>query len=168
MGLAAGSTAAHSTHRNCVLDDIHVHRIEEHSGLTEKLMPLLRAARREGHDTLIQPLLDALSRGARRLDRDGEALYYVEHQGRVVAVCGRVADGSSPRTLRVRHAYVMPEYRGLGIARSVFHRFIADIPRGLFDRLILRAYFRPARGFCGVAGFRCIDGPDFTHELALS
>jgi N-acetylglutamate synthase-like GNAT family acetyltransferase len=104
--------------------------------------------------------------GVNRFNRPGEALYCVEHEGRIVGICGRAIDPADPSVLQLRHAYVLPEWRQLGIGSALLQRLL-DVPQGMFRKITLKAYFPLVRKYCERRGFTPVEGQRHTHEMSL-
>jgi len=150
---------------NCMLRDIKVYRLDDSNYDPAKMSALLRQSEMEGFDLLVR--MDRNWRnGVNRFSRPGEALYCVEHEGRIVGVCGRAIDPNDPTILQLRHAYVLPEWRHLGIGSAVLKRLL-DVPTGMFRKITLRAYFPLVRKFCERRGFMAVENQRHTHEMIL-
>jgi GNAT superfamily N-acetyltransferase len=128
---------------------------------------LLKKSRGEGLNLILR-LTENWECGANRFNRPGEAFFAAEHEGRYLAVGGRSHDPylKDPSVLRIRHVYVLPEWRRLGIA-SVLMKRVLDIPRGPFKKLTLRTLNPAARKFYERLGFSYVGEGDVTHELEL-
>lgn len=149
----------------CTVSDLKVYKLEEHSYDDAKMAALFRQSHQEGFD--IQGRLDrAWKSGANRFDGPGEALFAAEHEGRIIAICGRSRDPREHGVLQLRHGYVMPEWRDLGVGSALMQKLI-DIPPGDFTKVTVRAYFPAVRKFCERNGFLPVEHPRYTHELAM-
>lgn len=151
----------------CGLRDLRLYQIDENTYDPAKMTALLKHSTGEGFD-LLERMNQNFLNGTARFDRPGEALICAEYEGRLVAICGSAPDPSDDRALQLRHGYVLPELRQLGIATAMLKKLICDLPAGQYDRITLRAYFPPVRKFCEHHGFRPVEGRRHTHELAIN
>ena len=119
---------------------------------------------------LVRRLVDDWNSGANRFERPAEAIFVAEIDRRVIGVCGLNVDcyTTEPRTGRVRHLYVLSEFRRQGAGTRLVHEAVAAA-RGNFDRLRLRTNDPQAAAFYEQLGFQPTFGvPDCTHVLDLS
>jgi GNAT superfamily N-acetyltransferase len=128
---------------------------------------LLKKSRGEGMNLVLR-LTENWENGSNRFSQPGEAFYGVEHEGRYLAVGGRSLDPyiNDPSVLRVRHVYVLPEWRRLGIASALMKR-VLDIQRGQFKKFTLRTLNPAARKFYERLGFAYVGEGETTHEMEL-
>ena len=128
---------------------------------------LLKKSRGEGMNLVLR-LTENWENGSNRFNQPGEAFYAAEHEGRYLAVGGRSLDPyiKDPSVLRVRHVYVLPEWRRLGIASGLMKR-VLDIPPGQFKKLTLRTLNPAARKFYERLGFSYVGEGETTHEMEL-
>ena len=129
---------------------------------------LLQVSRSEGHG-MVDRLVTDFRVGINRFDALGEVLLAYLDGSIVVAAGGlnREADRSFGRAGRVRRLYVMPGYRGQGLARGLIEELVLSA-RGHFDVLTVNAGKLTARGFYEHLGFRTIDRPRITHVMRLT
>jgi len=134
----------------------------------EMLQPLLDASLAEGY-TFIQKLWDEYQSGQTAFRENGSALLAGYADGRLVAVGGVHPDTylNDPTIGRIRHVYVLPEYRRQGIAKQLVE---ALIERGAaqFTIITLRTPTAHGHAFYTAIGFS--DEPRFdsaTHWLAV-
>jgi ribosomal protein S18 acetylase RimI-like enzyme len=119
---------------------------------------------------LVRRLVDEWTSGANRFERPGEAFFAAETEGKVVGVCGLNLDcyTTEPRTGRVRHLYVLMNYRRQGIGRRLVDEVIAAAC-GNFDRLRLRTDSVQASAFYAHLGFQpTLGDPNCTHAFELT
>ncbi|GAB1539767.1 GNAT family N-acetyltransferase [Scytonema sp. NUACC21] len=117
----------------------------------------------------VQRLADDWVSGANRFDRHGEALFIAKGGGSIIGVCGLNIDpyATFEGTGRVRHLYVISEYRRRGIGRALVER-VVDEARLSFNRLHLRTHSHQADKFYRAIGFSSCDGDEYcTHILEL-
>lgn len=134
--------------------------------LPEGIGPLLRVSRAEGHD-LVERLVDDWEDGSNRFDRPGEVALEARLGSRLVGVGGLNRDPylDDPTVGRIRHVYVSPDARGLGVGR-VLVMSLVEHARGHFSRVRLRAGPAEASGFYLRLGFDVTpDESDATHEF---
>jgi len=117
----------------------------------------------------VRRLVDEWDNGANRFDRPGEVLFGARVAGRLVGVCGLNVDpyARDERVGRVRHLYVLSDFRRLGVARRLMAHVIAAAG-GRFDNLRLRTHNPAAARLYEALGFRpCVDG-DATHVVEVA
>lgn len=137
--------------------------------LPEDIEVLLRDSREEGHD-LVRRLVDDWEDRSNRFDRPGEVALEVRLDNRLVGVGGLNQDPylDDPGVGRIRHVYVSPDARRLGVGR-VLVTSLVEHARGRFSRVRLRAGPAEASGFYLRLGFEeTPDEPDATHQMPLS
>lgn len=133
------------------------------SVIGRELDPLLGAAEAEAH-RFVQRLVDDWGSGANRFDSPDEALFGAYLDGRLVGICGlnrdpyTAADGVG----RVRHLYVLPEFRGQGIGGELVQA-VMTAAAGRFRALRLRTDSQAAKRFYERRGFQPTTDPDCTH-----
>lgn len=139
------------------------------SFLTEaELQPLLVTSLDEGYE-LVQTLWDEYVSGKARFDSGGAVLYGIYVDSALIAVGGVHRDPYLDRADigRIRHVYVMPEYRRAGVGRRLIAALI-DHARESFAFLTLRTLTAHADAFYVSLGFS--REPRFehaTHWLSL-
>lgn len=129
---------------------------------------ILRASLAEGHNMIARLLADFRG-GVNRFDVPGEVLYAHLSGQVVVAVAGlnREFEPSYPRAARIRRLFVLPEYRGLGLACSL----VGELSRCAvlhFDTLTVNVGKLDARGFYERLGFEAVQHPGITHVKELA
>ena len=102
------------------------------------LAPLVQTSREEGFRFLIRLEQEYLS-GKVRFQAAGETLLGAFEDSAIIGVGGLTRDTYSddPHAGRIRHVYVLPQYRGRGIGRFL----VADVERRgrpHFNALVLR------------------------------
>ena len=132
-----------------------------------KLGPLLEASRAEGFDFTAR-LQRELSRGD--FDKSGAALYGFSRGG-LVGVGGLTPDPYPDPDAefgvgRVRHLYVLPRSRRMGIGRLLVDAVIAEAQRH-YRGLRLRTTTPTAARFYEALGFAPVTEPCATHRLNL-
>ncbi|MBS2037366.1 GNAT family N-acetyltransferase [bacterium] len=87
---------------------------------TRELQPLIEASLAEGHHFL-QRLAREAEEGSNTFQGAGEAFFFAYQDGRLVGTAGLNLDPfeKDPNVGRVRRVYVLPGYRGQGIARRL-------------------------------------------------
>src|SRR5206468_13009060 len=103
--------------------------------------------------------------GANRLGRPGEALFAARMDGRLIGACGLNVDPYTPApgVGRVRHLYVLTDYRRLGVGRRLVEQ-VLDAASGRFERLRLSTQNPAAAQLYEQLGFeRRIGAADHTH-----
>jgi GNAT superfamily N-acetyltransferase len=119
----------------------------------QEVVPLVERSLAEGH-RMVERLVADWRDGSNRFDRDGEALYGAYVGTALVGVCGRNIDPfrGDPAIGRVRHLYVLPDWRRRGVARALMVEVIGDA-RGRFSVLTLRTRNPEADRFYRGLGF---------------
>ena len=105
-----------------------------------------------------------------RFARPGERLLGAEAGGQLVAVGGLNRDHylDDPRVGRVRHVYVLPEWRNVGVGALIV-RALLDAGRESFDRIRLRAASTRSDTFYARLGFQKVEAETgATHALLCS
>lgn len=135
----------------------------------DTLAPLIREAVEDGYD-FVQTLWDEYESGKNRFDTSGAVLLGVYEGGRLIGVGGVQQDPYLKRADagRVRHVYVLREFRRHGVGRQLLEALI-EHARGHFDLLTLRTNTKAAAAFYVAIGFS--DAPvvrDATHWMRLN
>ncbi len=144
-----------------------IFRIDEKNFDTEVLAPLMRHSQAEGFKMILK-LRDEWQNGDNRYNKKGEAFFGAEFEGKVLGVGGRCLDPylKTPDVVRVRHLYVLPEWRHVGVGSKILDR-ILDVPDGQFKKVTLRTDNPAARKFYEFHGFKYVGEGEVTHELEL-
>jgi GNAT superfamily N-acetyltransferase len=130
----------------------------------DALAPLVAESEQAGW-RFLQKLQDEWAAGANRFGKPGEALFAGWVAGRLIGVCGLNADPhiEDGRIGRVRHLYVLSDFRRVGVGRRLVEAVVAEA-KGRFDSIRLRTESAEAAGFYEGLGFRRrSDLPDCTH-----
>lgn len=142
--------------------------VQPFDSLPEDIQVLLRVSREEGHE-LVARLVDDWAEGSNRFDRPGEVAMEARVDSRLVGVGGLNLDPylDDPRVGRIRHIYLTPDVRGLGIGR-VLVLSLVEHARGHFSRVRLRTGDAGASDFYLRLGFDEVpDEPDATHQIVF-
>lgn len=128
---------------------------------------LVEASLEEGFGMVRRTLAD-WSEGANRFDRPGEAFFVAEYGRATVGLCGLNVDPftTEPDVGRIRHLYVLPDYRRLQVGRRLVSACIAA-GRGVFRRLRLRATDAGAARFYESIGFVRSAEESASHSMSL-
>lgn len=147
--------------------DLKILQIDAQNYDPERISPLLKHSQAEGYNLVLR-LVENWESGENRFDKPGEALFGAEHEGRLLGIGGRSLDPylDDKAAIRVRHVYVLPDWRRLGVGAALMEK-ILDIPPGLFRRVTLRTLNPNARKFYERLGFAPIDQGPVTHQLPL-
>lgn len=130
--------------------------------------PLLEAGRKEGFQFLIRLENEYLA-GTVRFDAAGETLLGAFEDSTLVGVGGLTRDPYScdPHTGRLRHLYVLPQYRGHGAGKMI----VAEIQhraRAQFNALVLRTDTFAGAKFYQTLGYEQLArGGTATHRRNL-
>jgi GNAT superfamily N-acetyltransferase len=128
---------------------------------------LTRHARAEGF-AFLDRLRAEWDAGTNRFARPGEALFAARLDGRLVGVCGLNVDpyAGDPMVGRLRHLYVLPDARRIGVARAlVAAALAAGAPA--FARVRLRTTTPDADRFYVAVGFARVAETNATHAVVL-
>ena len=113
----------------------------------------------------LRRLLDEWAAGTNRFDKPGEAIFAAWATGKLIGVCGLNVDPyiGDGRIGRVRHLYVLSDFRRLGVGRRLVEAVVAAA-RGQFVSLRLRTESAEAAEFYEELGFqRWSEMSDCTH-----
>jgi len=128
------------------------------------LFPVAAEARAEGH-AFIDRLLAEWDNGINRFDRPGECLLAAREGVEMIAVGGRNRDphANDDRIGRLRHVYVRPPWRQIGIGRRLVEALIAG-PHP-FEIIRLRTTNPRAARMYAHIGFAAIVDAGATHVI---
>ncbi len=143
--------------------------VQPFESLPKDIEVLLRVSREEGHE-LVERLVGDWEDGSNRFDRPGEVALEARLDSRLVGVGGLNRDPylDDPGVGRIRHVYVSPDVRSLGVGR-VLVMSLVEHARGQFSRVRLRTGHTEASRFYLRLGFDgAPDEPDATHQMLLS
>lgn len=129
---------------------------------------MVAESERDGY-RFVRRLAEEWASGANRFDRPGEALFAAWMNGRLVGACGLNVDPytQAPGVGRVRHLYVLTDYRRSGVGRRLVAQ-VLDAARGRFARLRLSTQNPGAIQLYEQLGFeRRFGASDHTHLLEL-
>jgi len=132
------------------------------------LEPILTESLSEGY-RFIQTLLDEYTSGFNRFDARGAVLLGVYGGERMIGIGGVHRDPYLQRldVGRVRHVYVLHEFRRHGVGKRLLDELI-DHARAHFALLTLRTNTAPAAAFYEAIGFSTEAPPkEATHWLRL-
>ena len=129
---------------------------------------ILDTSQSEGHN-MVNRLVTEFRAGTNRFDAPGEALFVHLSGNSVIAVAGlnREPDTSIPQAGRIRRLYVVPDFRGKGLGRSLVD-VIASTAKTDFDILTVNVGKIRARAFYEHIGFAAVKHPSITHEKGLA
>lgn len=142
--------------------------VQPFKSLPEDIQALLRVSREEGHN-LVERLVDDWNDGSNQFDRPGEVALAARLDSRLVGVGGLNQDPylDDPGVGRIRHVYVSPDVRGLGVGRVLVFSLV-EHARGQFSRVRLRTGRSEASGFYLRLGFDVApDELDATHQFVF-
>jgi GNAT superfamily N-acetyltransferase len=117
----------------------------------------------------LQKLQDEWAAGANRFDKPGEALFAGWVAGRLIGVCGLNVDPyiEDGRIGRLRHLYVLSDFRRLGVGRRLVEAVLAAA-KDRFAVLRLRTESAEAGEVYEKLEFRRLSElPDCTHVLEV-
>jgi GNAT superfamily N-acetyltransferase len=133
-----------------------------------ELAPLISASREEGYLFLVQLEHEYLS-GKARFDASGETLLGI-FEGSVLVGIGGIArdlDSTIQLTGRVRHVYVLPEYRRRGFGKALL-KALERLTKPHFTSLVLRTGGMAAESFFLRVGYEPVSSEGtVTHRRLL-
>jgi GNAT superfamily N-acetyltransferase len=131
------------------------------------LAPLLAESEQAGH-RFVRRLADEWATGINRFDKPGEAFFAAWSGERLVGVCGLNVDPytTDPQVGRVRHLYVLVEFRLLGVGRQLVAAVVTSA-QGRFAALRLRTDSPKAAAFYERMRFRRVGAADCSHMREL-
>ena len=146
--------------------DVRVERIWGEDQLP--IADLIPVADAEGHGFVALTHDEWLS-GLNRFQQEGEAFFVAYADGELAGMCGLNIDPfiARPDVGRIRHLYVAPKARRLGVGRALVESCI-DHGRGSFRRLRLRTFDPVASAFYGAIGFEEVEERAATHAMSMS
>jgi GNAT superfamily N-acetyltransferase len=146
--------------------DVLIERLTDYS---PDVLAALVAESEQAGLRFVRRLADEWAVGINEFDEPGEAVFGAWVGGRLVGVCGLNIDPWTPDSGvgRVRHLYVLAEFRRRGVGRRLVDAVITAA-RGRFRLLRLRTDGEEAAAFYERLGFRRVVGaPACTHVREL-
>lgn len=134
----------------------------------DELAPLIHESVSEGYN-FVQTLWEEYESGKNRFDTPEALLLGVYAHGQMIGIGGVLQDPYLKRsdTGRVRHVYVLREFRRYGVGRLLLEALIAHA-RQHFDLLTLRMSNEAAGAFYVTLGFSDAPRfPDATHWMEI-
>ena len=118
-----------------------------------QLNELVNSSSREGHTFLKRMKAQYIS-GDNRFENNGEGVYAYLRDSQLIAICGLNKDPylEDQNVGRLRHLYVLPNYRGKGLGRKLVEHVIEE-SRQHFKLLTLRTFENQAEKFYNALGF---------------
>jgi GNAT superfamily N-acetyltransferase len=135
----------------------------------DDLQPLLIESRSQGFEFLDRLVAEYIN-GINTFDKAGEALFGAYHDQRLIAIGGLNRDPYTKENDigRVRHVYVLSEWRNQGIGKLLVEAII-DTARQEFRLLTLRTFRDQADRFYRAIGFQAgLEITSATHYLVLA
>jgi len=132
-----------------------------------QIEPLVKASEKEGFNFLNRLKKDWIS-GVNRFENKNEILLQIEKDERIVAIGGV---NNNPyheqgKVGRIRHLYVLPEYRNKGIGKKlVLHLLQLSIDK--YEIITLRTDTEEASKFYESIGFKRVNTKVSTHQYFL-
>ncbi|MBD3334240.1 MAG: GNAT family N-acetyltransferase [Candidatus Eisenbacteria bacterium] len=125
------------------------------------------ASKTEGHG-MVERLVSEFRAGTNTFNEQGEALFALVEDGRIIAVAGlnREPDPTLAGSGRIRRLYVLPGRRGRGLGRLLVDEVTRAAARH-FEMLTANAGTLDARRFYDHLGFKPVRHPGITHAKRL-
>jgi ribosomal protein S18 acetylase RimI-like enzyme len=116
----------------------------------------------------VQRLQNEYQFGVNRFDRPGEVLLLARDAQIVIAVIGLNLDPrGQPGVMRLRHFYVLPNYRSHGLGQNMLLEVIELARAARAKVLELHTDNQQAARFYERNGFQRLDSSNLTHDLEL-
>ena len=147
-------------------EPIRIVRIE---GRQPSIGRLVEAANQEGL-AFVAKTRTEWRNGTNRFDRAGEGFLVAETaDGGIIGMCGLNVDPflADPAVGRLRHLYVAPESRLVGVGRTLVAACLG-LAATTFDRVRLRTYDPTATAFYRALGFDAVSEPDATQAISVT
>lgn len=141
--------------------------IQQLFDLDDRFAVLESQARGENFNSLTRMKEDWLD-WSNRFDKEGELVFGAFDGETLVGICGRNIDpyAGDSSVGRVRHLYVLPDYRRQGVGKKLVDRIVSDAHH-YFSVLRLRAQDERAAKFYVALGFSSSSKEYETHVLKL-
>jgi len=142
--------------------------IKQLVNLPKDIKHLVRVSEFEGH-RFVRRLQVEWHSAENRFDKCGESLFGAFEQEKLVAICGVNRDPYcvSSAAGRLRHLYVHPNYRRMGIGRDLVLQCL-DCASIHFDVIRLRTTDARAESLYKGLGFCAVSELTATHELLIT
>ena len=166
-----GATAPHDDHAlhvgHTILLMVADLVVQPIAALPDDIRGLLETSEAEGH-TLVRRLVEEWDDGSNRFDAPGEAIVEARVGSRLAAIGGLNRDPylDDPEVARIRHVYVTPDLRGVGVGRALVLAMV-EHARLRFMRVRLRTVTPEGSAFYIAIGFEPIDEPAGTHQIVF-
>ncbi|MFN2234410.1 MAG: GNAT family N-acetyltransferase [Anaerolineales bacterium] len=136
---------------------------------SDDLRPLLEESREQGFEFLERLVLE-YDNGTNQFQRPGEALFGIYHDQQLIAIGGLNRDPylAESDIGRVRHVYVLLEWRNRGIGKQLIQTIIQEAKKQ-FRLLTLRTFSDQASSFYRAIGFQTEPKiNNATHHMVLN
>lgn len=139
--------------------------IEITDSTIDMLQPLADESTADG-DTFIQKTIDEWKNGTNTFSKEGEKLWGMVIDDRLIGVGGLNRDpySDNPAMGRVRHVYIAKEYRGKGLSK-ILMKLIIERAKEYFSSLRLATGNPIAAALYESLGFEKIDEYKGTHII---
>jgi GNAT superfamily N-acetyltransferase len=129
---------------------------------------ILSESQSEGYN-MVNRLLTDFRVGRNRFDAPGEVLFAYLFGDNIVAVAGlnQEPDKSILRTGRIRRLYVLPKFRGKGLARGLVERIMLSA-ESYFEKITVNVGKLDAGELYEHLGFTPVKYPGITHVKELT
>lgn len=146
------------------MTDFNIEPIQELS--IKEIAPIIEASEQEGFKFLTRLKNDWIS-GKNRFDKTNERLYQIKQETQIIAIGGinnnpYKEDG---KIGRIRHVYVLPEYKRKGIGRQLILHLL-DTFADKYEKITLRTDTEAAATFYESIGFKNVQSKNHTHEYS--
>lgn len=125
---------------------------------------LIECSVHENFNFLVRLKNDWIS-GANRFDKTHEELCQVKKGETIIAIGG--INNNPYQTVenvgRIRHLYVLPEYRRKGVGKALME-YLIDKYKDKYEKITLRTDTEEASKFYQALGFKKVESENYTHQ----
>lgn len=131
---------------------------------TNKIEPLIECSLQENFNFLSRLKNDWLI-GANRFDQTNEELCQIRKGEQIIAIGGINNNPykEAKNVGRIRHLYVLPQYRRKGIGKKLV-LYLIDKYKEKYETITLRTDTEEAAQFYEALGFKKVEAENHTHE----
>lgn len=144
-----------------------VMEIKKLNSLPTEILDLVLESEQEGY-RFVRRLVDHYESGENNFLAQGEALFSVRENGKLIGVGGvNIQPGGDPSVGRLRHVYISRSARGAGVGKKLIS-VIETHSRQYFNKLVLFTDFENSVGFYEKLGYVPVSFPKVSHEKIIA